>query len=43
MNLEEIRAVFEHGFGVRYAENWRKQRKATAELHNDEEMDLDVV
>ncbi|KAH6889654.1 general substrate transporter [Thelonectria olida] len=27
MALEEIREVFEHGFGVRYAENWRKQKK----------------
>lgn len=28
MSLEEVRDVFEHGFGVKYAENWRKQRKA---------------
>lgn len=27
MTLEEIRVVFQHGFGVRYAEEWRKQRK----------------
>ncbi|KAH8669118.1 myo-inositol transporter [Xylariales sp. PMI_506] len=27
MTLEEVRAVFEHGFGVKYAEEWRKQRK----------------
>ncbi|WQF84180.1 Putative major facilitator, sugar transporter, major facilitator superfamily [Colletotrichum destructivum] len=27
MTLEEIRVVFEHGFGVRYAEEWRKQRR----------------
>ncbi|KAF6827322.1 myo-inositol transporter [Colletotrichum musicola] len=27
MTLEEIRVVFENGFGVRYAEDWRKQRK----------------
>ncbi|KAF3008197.1 myo-inositol transporter [Neopestalotiopsis sp. 37M] len=27
MTLEEIRAVFEHGFGVKYAEEWRKQKK----------------
>ncbi|TEA13156.1 Myo-inositol transporter 1 [Colletotrichum sidae] len=27
MTLEEVRVVFEHGFGVRYAEEWRKQRK----------------
>lgn len=27
MTLEDIRHVFEHGFGVQYAEEWRKQRK----------------
>lgn len=27
MTLEELRAVFEHGFGVKYAEAWRKQQK----------------
>lgn len=27
MTLEEIRVVFQHGFGVKYAEEWRKQRK----------------
>lgn len=27
MTLEEVRAVFQHGFGVRYAEEWRKQQK----------------
>lgn len=27
MTLEEVRVVFQHGFGVRYAEEWRKQRK----------------
>lgn len=27
MTLEEVRQVFEHGFGVRYAEEWRKQMK----------------
>ncbi|KAF5656643.1 putative ITR1-inositol permease [Fusarium heterosporum] len=27
MTLEEVRVVFDHGFGVRYAEEWRKQRK----------------
>ncbi|KAL1623703.1 hypothetical protein SLS56_008152 [Neofusicoccum ribis] len=26
MTLEEVRRVFEHGFGVKYAEMWRKQR-----------------
>ena len=30
MNLEEIRRVFESGFGVKYAEDWRKQRRAVA-------------
>ncbi|KAH7070690.1 myo-inositol transporter [Paraphoma chrysanthemicola] len=29
MSLEEVRAVFQHGFGVRYAEEWRKQRKVS--------------
>lgn len=24
MTLEEVRKVFEHGFGVKYAEEWRK-------------------
>lgn len=27
MTLEEVRAVFQHDFVVRYAEEWRKQRK----------------
>lgn len=27
MTLEEVRVVFQHGFGVRYAEEWRRQRK----------------
>lgn len=27
MTLEEVREVFQHGFGVRYAEEWRKQQK----------------
>lgn len=27
MTLEEIRVVFQHGFGVKYAEEWRKHRK----------------
>lgn len=31
MTLEEVRAVFEHGFGVRYAEEWRKQQKEAAQ------------
>jgi SP family myo-inositol transporter-like MFS transporter 13 len=28
MSLEEVRAVFQHGFGVQYAEEWRRQPKA---------------
>ncbi|TIA03180.1 myo-inositol transporter [Aureobasidium pullulans] len=28
MTLEEVREVFQHGFGVKYAEEWRKQYKA---------------
>lgn len=28
MTLEQIRRVFDHGFGVKYAEEWRKQHKA---------------
>lgn len=28
MTLEEVREVFQHGFGVQYAEEWRRQRKA---------------
>lgn len=27
MTLEEVREVFQHGFGVRYAEEWRRQRR----------------
>jgi SP family myo-inositol transporter-like MFS transporter 13 len=27
MTLEEVRQVFEHGFGVKYAEEWRKEYK----------------
>ncbi|KAH8205732.1 hypothetical protein TruAng_000008 [Truncatella angustata] len=27
MTLEEVRAVFQHGFGVRYAEAWRKKQR----------------
>jgi SP family myo-inositol transporter-like MFS transporter 13 len=30
MTLEEVRAVFEHGFGVQYAEEWRKQQRANS-------------
>ncbi|KAF4832822.1 Myo-inositol transporter 1 [Colletotrichum tropicale] len=36
MTLEEIRVVFEHGFGVRYAEEWRKQRKLDLQARRDE-------
>jgi SP family myo-inositol transporter-like MFS transporter 13 len=28
MTLEQVRQVFEHGFGVKYAEEWRKERMA---------------
>jgi SP family myo-inositol transporter-like MFS transporter 13 len=38
MTLEEIRAVFEHGFGVRYAEEWRKQQKANVRWQREAEM-----
>ncbi|KAL2879813.1 hypothetical protein SGCOL_004857 [Colletotrichum sp. CLE4] len=36
MTLEEIRVVFEHGFGVRYAEEWRKQRKLDVQARKQE-------
>ncbi|KAJ0363551.1 hypothetical protein COL154_002738 [Colletotrichum chrysophilum] len=36
MTLEEIRVVFEHGFGVRYAEEWRKQRKLDLQTRREE-------
>ncbi|KAH0429225.1 myo-inositol transporter [Colletotrichum camelliae] len=36
MTLEEIRVVFEHGFGVRYAEEWRKQRKLDLQARREE-------
>lgn len=32
MTLEEVRLVFQHGFGVRYAEEWAKRRKLNARL-----------
>ncbi|VUC32490.1 unnamed protein product [Clonostachys rosea] len=35
MTLEEVRNVFEHGFGVRYAEEWRKQNKAGLVQHGN--------
>lgn len=31
MTLEEIRTVFTHGFGVKYAEEWRKQARLESE------------
>ncbi|KAF4921971.1 Myo-inositol transporter 1 [Colletotrichum viniferum] len=36
MTLEEICVVFEHGFGVRYAEEWRKQRKLDLQTRREE-------
>ncbi|KAI1488678.1 general substrate transporter [Biscogniauxia mediterranea] len=36
MTLEEVRKVFEDGFGVRYAEEWRRQRKAGLTTHRIE-------
>lgn len=35
MNLEEIRAIFEHGFRVKYAEDWHRQQKAAAKARGD--------
>jgi SP family myo-inositol transporter-like MFS transporter 13 len=35
MTLEEVRTVFEHGFGVKYAEAWRKQQKSLKRAQND--------
>ncbi|PCD42934.1 hypothetical protein AU210_005458 [Fusarium oxysporum f. sp. radicis-cucumerinum] len=43
MTLEEIRVVFEHGFGVRYAEEWRKQRKLGNVTHGANETAKEVV
>ncbi|KAF5689914.1 myo-inositol transporter [Fusarium circinatum] len=43
MTLEEIRVVFEHGFGVRYAEEWRKQRKLGNVTHGASETTKEVV
>ena len=37
MTLEEVRAVFEHGFGVRYAEQWRKQQRANIRWQKEAE------
>lgn len=36
MTLEEVRHVFEHGFGVRYAEEWRKQRSMDMKQEKEE-------
>lgn len=33
MPLEEIRQVFEHGFGVRYASKWQKENKQFAKIN----------
>ncbi|SCO55533.1 probable ITR1-Inositol permease [Fusarium fujikuroi] len=43
MTLEEIRVVFEHGFGVSYAEEWRKQRKLGNVTHGANEATQEVV
>ncbi|KIL87907.1 hypothetical protein FAVG1_08788 [Fusarium avenaceum] len=43
MTLEEVRVVFEHGFGVRYAEEWRKQRKLGNITHGANETTKEVV
>ncbi|KAJ3457825.1 hypothetical protein MRS44_014966 [Fusarium solani] len=43
MTLEEIRVVFEHGFGVRYAEEWRKQKKLGVITHGVEERTKETV
>ncbi|KYG41882.1 hypothetical protein M433DRAFT_147295 [Acidomyces richmondensis BFW] len=32
MILEEVRRVFEHGFGVRYAEQWRREYRSVQKL-----------
>lgn len=36
MTLEEVRNVFEHGFGVQYAEEWRKNHKTEIRLRKEE-------
>ncbi|KAF9629096.1 Sugar/inositol transporter [Lasiodiplodia theobromae] len=36
MTLEEVRCVFEHGFGVKYAEEWRKQRSVDMKQAKEE-------
>ncbi|KAG8355261.1 Myo-inositol transporter 1 [Fusarium venenatum] len=43
MTLEEIRVVFDHGFGVRYAEEWRTQRKLGNITHGANEATQKVV
>lgn len=42
MTLEEIRVVFQHGFGVRYAEEWRAQRKLEAKRTRQGEVEQAV-
>ena len=37
MTLEEVWAVFEHRFGVRYADEWRKQQQATVKWQREAE------
>jgi SP family myo-inositol transporter-like MFS transporter 13 len=43
MTLEEIRVVFEHGFGVRYAEEWRKQKRIGNITHGANETTKVIV
>ena len=40
MTLEEVRMVFQHGFGVRYAEEWRKQQKRSIKERQIESVDV---
>jgi SP family myo-inositol transporter-like MFS transporter 13 len=47
LTLEEIGEVFKHGFGVKYARNLRKERKAFAKLQSqhstgDEKMQVQM-
>ncbi|KAI5468134.1 general substrate transporter [Mariannaea sp. PMI_226] len=35
MTLEEIRDVFEHGFGVQYAREWHKQKQLSVSLRTE--------
>ncbi|KAF5702678.1 putative ITR1-inositol permease [Fusarium globosum] len=43
MTLEEIRVIFEHGFGVSYAEEWCRQRKLGNVTHVANEATQEVV